>query len=279
MSYEQLLVCIKNAGFSGIDFSFSDSRRRAVNDAGEYEKEIYEKLQMVKKERLAVKQTHMTYWPSNLQMPGDGSYEAFRAFMLPIWKKEIELTARMQCSSAVIHLYYEADKKQSRKNNIGLISELLPLLEKYKVTLAIENIYGDGENYTNVHLSTADDLLFYTEYFNSPYVGICLDTGHAIICGQSPEEMLKRINGKLAAVHLHTTVKNMDLHAIPYFSSYSEQINWRNFYRELSEIGYKGAFNLEVYIPGQLNSKAVEHFYGLAFEVANDIVEKKGSGL
>jgi len=65
------------------------------------------------------------------------------------------------------------------------------------VILCIEIIYGP--KYGEAFVSTADDLKYYTDHFNSPYVGICLDTGHSIIRGQDPLEMLRTL-GKAVKV-------------------------------------------------------------------------------
>ena len=51
-------------------------------------------------------------------------------------------------------------------------------MEKYSITLAIENIYGAG--FQDVHHSTAEDFLFYMDHLQSPYLSVCFDTGHVI---------------------------------------------------------------------------------------------------
>ena len=51
------------------------------------------------------------------------------------------------------------------------LDELLPVAEKLGVTICLENLVRP--------LSTADELVSYMEKFSSPYLGVCLDVGHA----------------------------------------------------------------------------------------------------
>jgi sugar phosphate isomerase/epimerase len=191
--------------------------------------------------------------------------------MLPILQKEITLAGKMNCRTVVMHPYFEEDRENSQAGNIALISKLLPTLEENNVILSLENIYGF--RYCDIHLSTAEDLLFYTDYFRSPFVGICLDTGHAIIRGQKPVEMMRQIGKQLTAVHLHTTVRTTDLHSIPYCIGYEEKIDWKEVAAELRAIGYQGTFNMEVRPSVKLTDKATESYYQLAYDVAKGILE------
>lgn len=220
---------------------------------------------------LAVSQTHLPYWPSHYPPIGNGEYQDFEDKMLPSFIKSIELTKKMNCKTAVIHLYFEADRERSQKGNIQLISKLLPVLEANDVVLAIENIYA--LNYSDGHLSNAEDLLFYTKHFNNPHVGICLDTGHAVIRGENPLDMLKSVADDLAALHIHTTTPGMDLHALPYFSSYEEKIDWEEFIKTLKNTKYSGSFNLELFAPVQIGKKGVEDFYKLSYTVAKNLID------
>jgi|LSQX01.3.fsa_nt_gb sugar phosphate isomerase/epimerase len=53
------------------------------------------------------------------------------------------------------------------------VEELLPVAEKYKVVMAIENVWSPN--------NTPERLLDIVEKFNSPFLGICFDAGHANI--------------------------------------------------------------------------------------------------
>ena len=263
---------IKEAGFDGVDLSFADYLRRDEILSEEYTREIEKIGKAAREASLDICQTHLTYYPGHIPPIGDGSYEAFEDFILPLLHKEIELTAMLGCSVAAIHLYFEADREQSRAGNLRLIEKLLPTLERCGVVLAIENIYGP--DYSDAHLSTVRDLLYYVNEFASPYVGICLDTGHAVIRGQDPVAMLAEARESLCGLHIHSTVPNIDLHSIPYCISCGETVDWEKFYSVLRDSSYNGSFNLEVRPPFEFDRDARLAYFKLAFEVAMGIVQK-----
>ncbi|MBE6627071.1 MAG: sugar phosphate isomerase/epimerase [Ruminococcaceae bacterium] len=262
---------IKAAGFDGVDLSFADHLRRDEVLTDAYTCEIEDIKLLASRADLSVCQTHLTYYPGHIPPVGDGSYEAFEDFILPLLEKEIELTAMLGCSVAAMHLYFEADREKSRAGNMKLIEKLLPSLERCGVVLAIENIYGP--DYSDAHLSTAEDLLYYVNELGSPYIGVCLDTGHAVIRGQDPVEMLARAQESLCGLHLHSTVPNIDLHSIPYCISYGETVDWKKFSRVLKDSSYSGSFNLEVRPPVEFGSAARSAYYKLAYEAARNIID------
>lgn len=261
---------IKNAGFDGIDFSFETYDKREYILSKGYTDEILASYATLEQMGLQVFQTHLTYYPGHIPPIGNGTYGDFEEFMLPILEREIELTAALNCRCAVVHLYFEKDREKSRTGNISLIEQLIPSLKKYGVVLSVENIYGP--EYSDAHLSIAEDLTYYCDYFGDDHIGVCLDTGHAIIRGQQPVNMLIEMGERLRAVHLHTTVPQIDLHSIPYCTSYGESVDWNKFYAVLSDINYSGTFNLEVRPPENMSDGVISAYYKLAYEIAKGIV-------
>ena len=63
------------------------------------------------------------------------------------------------------------------------------------------------------------------EFFKSKFLRVCLDTGHSVILKQDPVKLFEEIKDHIVALHLHTRVENVDLHAIPYTVSYCESID------------------------------------------------------
>lgn len=253
---------IANAGFSNIDFGFASFEKRNEILMENYTDTTLKNYEFIKQNGLTISQTHLTFYPGHFKPLGNGTYEAFAEQMLPIFIKELEITAKMNCHHAVIHLYFEKDVDNSRKGNITLISKLMPYLEKHDITLCIENIYGP--NFSPVHLSTSEELLFYTNYFNSNNVGICLDTGHAIILGQDPIALADTLGIKIKALHIHTTYHGFDRHLLPF--SQDDKVDWYKFYNVLLSNGYSGTFNFETHCPKDINDKQKEEFYKIAYQ-------------
>ena len=235
---------VKELGFDGIDLSMHGSAMREAILAPEYRREVLEQGKSIRNNGLQVSQTHLGYHPAHTPVPGDGSYRVFEELMLPIFLKQIELSAELGANVCVIHLYLSADRAVCKEANLTLLEKLLPTVERCGITLAIENIFDKG--LTDGGLNSAEDLLCFVEQLKSPNLGICLDTGHAVGLGQNPVEMLGKIGHHLSALHVHSTTLKKDLHAIPYSLGVSDHIDWNAFAKRLGEIGYTGNFNLEI---------------------------------
>lgn len=268
MDIEEIYPKVKEMGFYGLDFGFPVYNDREIILADEFEDSILKKYKAINDAGLKICQTHLTFYPGHLEPLGDGSYKAYEDYMLPIIIKEIEIIAKMNCKVAAAHLYFHDSKEVSRQGNIELIKKLLPVLEKNDVSLAIENVYG--HNYSDIHLSTAEDLLFYTDYFKSEYVGVCLDAGHAVILHQNPIEMIKAINKNLKGLHVHATIEGVDLHLPPYFIAGG--VDWKEFYKNLVEVGYKGTFNMEIKAPRDFSIPAKISYYEMVYKIADGII-------
>lgn len=267
---EKLFADLKEIGYSGIDFPMiiCDNMCEVI-PSKEYADSIMKKYQQLKNAGLCAYQSHLTYWPGHFEP--FATPEAYAKHFAPLYARQIELTSEIDCKTAVVHLYLDKDAEKAHRGNIALIESLLPTLEKNGVVLAIENLFDTGV--TDGNMTTSQDLLFYMNYFKSKNLGICLDTGHAIALGQNPIEMLKKVQNHLTAVHIHTTIPGEDLHNIPNFMGWREQIDWNEFYGILSASDYKGPFNLELANPRNLTHEAMVTYYKLAYQVADSIVK------
>lgn len=234
---------LKELGFDGVDFSFCGY------DAGTFlSDETREKLlgqaAAIRAAGLDFCQCHLPYLPGDRVIPG--GYQGFEDCFLPMYIRCLEICGEIGCHIAVIHLYFEDDAEATFRGNVAMITKMMPYLEKYGITLAIENIYGGGDAYLDCHISCAADIMRYVEHFNSPLVGVCLDTGHAVCCRQDTLEMARTFGKSLTALHINAS-SGRDSHLIP--GSLLKWIDY-NDYEELSAVlkgnGYKGAYNLEI---------------------------------
>lgn len=265
---------LKRIGYWGVDLSFGTYEAYGEMMSEGYADQVMARYRDIVNSGLAVCQTHLSYRPSRALPADGGNYPDYEKRMLPLLEKQLRLTADMGCKVAVMHPYYELNSKErARRGNIALISKLMPLLEETGIVLSLENVYGPG--YAHVHHSTAEELLYYTEYFDSHYLGICLDTGHAVIRGQDPVKMLEAVAPWLTALHLHSTLPGIDMHTIPYFTNQGERIDWPGFVEALRKTSYRGPFNMELKAPPQLSQQAAVLFYQTAYTVAQDILREK----
>ncbi len=262
-----LFPYLKELGFEGLDYNFPSWDQREHFMTPEFERELHATFEAMRAAGLSATQCHLTYYPTDRVPLGDGSYEAYEAQVLPILERELAFASELGIPTAVIHLFFTDDRQSSQRGNLTLIGKLLPLLERYGITLAIENIYG--RDFSEIYLSSAEDVLYYIDHFNSPYVAACFDSGHAITRGQKPLEMLKRLGDKVAATHLHSNVPGRDLHQPP--GMIVSTFDWPNLGKTLREIGYRGSFNMEI-VPWILSGEARRAYYRMAYEIANELL-------
>ena len=269
---------LKEMGYHGVDFSFGSYKDRDYLLTEEYSRAVLEKKEAMNRAGLALSQVHISYRPSAFLPADGGNYEDYEAYLLPVYRKQLRQTMELGCHTAVFHPYYELGREENtRDGNMRLYEKLMPLLEEGQIVLSLENVYGP--KCTHAYHSTAEELLYYTERFDSPWLGICLDTGHAILREQNPVEMLKAVAHRLTALHLHSVLPGLDLHTVPYFTGSAEKIDWKAFVVELEKTPYQGAFNMELKVPGQLSEEATLLFYRTAITVAGDILRCRNTAM
>jgi hexulose-6-phosphate isomerase len=74
------------------------------------------------------------------------------------------------------------------------IKKLLPLAERLKVTICIENVW-------NNFLLSPMEAFYYVNQFNSPYVKFYLDCGNLLVYGW-PEQWIKILGDRIGRIHI-----------------------------------------------------------------------------
>lgn len=124
------------------------------------------------------------------------------------------------------------------------LETLLPMAEELGVKIAIENMLPPKFG------SQAEHFQWLLGEFDSPHLGFCFDTGHALIAG-GPEhaaDYLEAMAPKLIAFHLADNPGDRDLHLAPGRGL----VDWNDVFRKMAEIGFQGSANIEAgpFAPG-----------------------------
>lgn len=140
------------------------------------------------------------------------------------------------------------------------LEELLPYAERYGVTICIENIWFP----TN----TVSELVGFYDYFNSPYLGMCYDAGHANLVSHkndNPEhpvnvafnllkmpsqwdfEVLEKMLPYIVTCHLHDNDGSLDQHKTPF----NGNIDWDKTMKLLAKAPKLRCLQNEVILPGR----------------------------
>lgn len=156
--------------------------------------------------------------------------EEKRSYMLDFLKLELNICSRFGVKTLTVHTGNNFDKTLPLKTYTDAMTrsleELLPVAEKYGVTIALENIWTQP--------NTPEVLLEMIKKFPSPYLGLCYDSGHANIMKyakeedspakiwwQTPEEIpaddmiLEKMLPHIVNCHLHDNYGHKDEHNVP----------------------------------------------------------------
>lgn len=132
----------------------------------------------------------------------------------------------------------ETGYRQAWERSQRQIRRLLPLAEKHKIVIAVENVW-------NKFLLSPLEFARYVDEFQSPWVRAYFDVGNVVLFG-FPEDWIRTLGNRIVRVHL----KDFRFRKrVAEFVNLGEgDVNWPAVYRALAEIGYKGPATLE--LPG-----------------------------
>ncbi len=109
-----------------------------------------------------------------------------------------------------------------------------------------------------------EELCDLVDAFDSSYVGICWDFGHANMMYSDQNDCLRYIGKRLKATHVHDNFGAWDEHLPTFFGN----IKWEPLVKTLKEINYQGDFSFEVrrissHLPGELKNSLWVYTRGL----------------
>lgn len=134
----------------------------------------------------------------------------------------------------------EEDSDYARKINKEFFSALCEFARPYGVTVCIENM-----PFPNCKLSYMEALVEFVKEMDLDNFKICLDTGHANVCKESPADIIRKYGELIKALHLHDNRGWTDEHALPY----THDIDWAAFKKAVVETNFEGCLSLEIHGP------------------------------
>lgn len=130
--------------------------------------------------------------------------------------------------------YYVAAERRAE-----VLGKVKDYLKGTPLTICVENIPHSD------HAESAG-LLKLMKELDSPNFGICLDTGHLNLAGESQTDFIRNCGSYLKALHLADNMGGFDEHLMP---GGHGTVDFYGIVKALREIGYDGIFNYE--IPGE----------------------------
>lgn len=122
------------------------------------------------------------------------------------------------------------------------IRKLIPLAEKSKIIIAVENVW-------NKFLLSPLEFTTYVDSFQSPWVKAYFDVGNIQLYG-FPADWIRTLGPRIAKVHLkdfHNRRNQIVRANVPEFVNLRDgDLDWKDIHKALSEVGYKGYATVEL---------------------------------
>jgi hexulose-6-phosphate isomerase len=134
--------------------------------------------------------------------------------------------------------------KDAWDRSVKAIRKLLPMAEKMKVIIAVENVW-------NKFLLSPIEFNNYVDQFKSPYVKAYFDVGNIVLYG-FPQDWIRTLGKRIVKLHFKDfsfrrdqTIKKP---AADFCALREGDVDWKAVHQALTEIGYKGTATVE--LPG-----------------------------
>ncbi len=116
------------------------------------------------------------------------------------------------------------------------IRKLIPMAEKMKVVIGIEEVW-------NKFLLSPLEMARYVDEFKSPWVRAYVDVGNMVFYGY-PQDWIRTLNKRICKLHFKDfRFKNMKT---DFVNLREGDIDWKEVYKALAEVGYKGSATVEL---------------------------------
>jgi len=120
--------------------------------------------------------------------------------------------------------------------SVQQIKKLIPMAEKLKVVIAVEEVW-------NKFLLSPREFNSYVDQFKSPWVKAYVDVGNMVLYGY-PQDWIRTVGKRIVKVHLKD-FRFRKMHA-EFVNLGEGDIDWKEVYNALKEIGYQGSATVEL---------------------------------
>lgn len=136
----------------------------------------------------------------------------------------------------------EVSYKQAWDRSTVQIRKMIPLAEKLKVVIAVEEVW-------NKFLLSPLEFATYVDQFKSPWVKAYFDVGNMVLYG-FPQDWIRTLGKRIAKVHLKDfSFRNnpqVKKRVADFVNLREGDIDWKAVHAALAEIGYKGDATVEL---------------------------------
>jgi hexulose-6-phosphate isomerase len=247
MSLEQCLQLAKDAGFDGIELNY-DLESDLSPKSGPKEFAAIAKTA----ERIGIAVSGLCsflFWP----YPLSSNDPAKRGRGMELAAKMVEAahhlgTGNLLVVPGAVCIPWRTDHEPvpndvCDKRAREAVAKMLPLAEKNKVSLNIENIFFNG------YLMTPAEMAAFVDSFASEWVKVHFDSGN-IMEYQFPEHWVAQLGKRIKNVHLKEYTKKGTDHSLESFRPLLDgTTNWPAVLEAFDQTGYQGYLTFEYFHP------------------------------
>lgn len=130
--------------------------------------------------------------------------------------------------------------EQAWKRSQEQIRKMIPMAEKLKVIIAVENVW-------NKFLTSPLEFAHYVDEFKSPWVRAYFDVGNVVLFGY-PQDWIRTLGKRIVKIHFKDfSFRNQGGRRVADFVNLREgDIDWKEVHRAMADIQYKGTATLEL---------------------------------
>lgn len=228
------------AGMDAIDYSLYWHEENSEAYGSHYRDYARELRTLVEKKGMVFNQTHA---PFDCYIFGNDRYNQC---MLEATLHAIEFSSLLGADYVIVHPIVCPDEVDRIAFNRAYYEKLLPACERFKISIAIENIFtriGEEQRCVAATCSFGTELAQLIDLLQSEWIAGCIDVGHAQLVGEQPDHMVHTMGDRLKCLHIHDNNAVKDLHLLPY----QGEIQWDALLRALVNTGYRGDLTLEFF--------------------------------
>ena len=247
MNLEQCLKLAKDAGFDGIELNY-DLDNDLSPKSGPKEYAAIRKMA----ETIGISISGLCsflFWP----YPLSSNDPAKRGQGLELASKMLQAahdlgTANLLVVPGAVHIPWRTDHEPvpndiCDKRAREAVGKMIPLAEKLKVSLNIENIFFNG------YLMTPGEMIAFVDSFKSDWVKVHFDTGN-IMMFQFPEHWITQLGSRIKNIHFKEFTKKGTDYSLETFRPLLDgTTNWPAVMEALDATGYKGYVTFEYFHP------------------------------
>ncbi|MBQ8510761.1 MAG: sugar phosphate isomerase/epimerase [Clostridia bacterium] len=236
---ERAIDMIADAGFDAVDYSFywaSPARDMLGDDYADRARAIRAHLDA---RGIVCSQTHTPF-----DVPTGSAFDLTNPKFVRL-VRSLEASAILGADNAIVHRVKEPEGVEPLDYFRTFYLSLLPYAEKYRIHIAVENLFEGkpSPRYQGV-LNKPELLTDFIRSLGSEWFTACVDVGHATITGTAPQDFIAGMDKSLLrALHIQDNDGMYDCHWIPYQGHH----DWNAIMKALSDIGYEGDLTMEVF--------------------------------